>query len=98
MIRNYEFPNMPSRMDSLFLFDNKKNALDFKAQYRDENYHLVDVSLLDGTTQSFDMNWFSEVPSDIPLAEVEEYARNYWSQVHTQKPIIEILFQGNYTW
>ncbi len=98
MTRNYEFPNMPSRMNSLFLFDNKENAIDFQKQYRDENYQLVDVDLLGDTMQSFDMNWFSNVPSNIPLSKVLEYARNYWSQNRTERPVIEVLYQGAYSW
>lgn len=98
MIRYHEFPKMPSRMSSLFLFDSKENAIDFKAKFRDDNYQLVIVNLLGGTTQSFDMNWFSNVPSNIPLSEVKEYARKYWSQSHTEDPVIEILYQGRYSW
>ena len=62
-------------MDSLFLFDNKENAMEFKTQFRDSNYQLVNVNLLGGSTQSFDMNWFTNVPCDIPLSEVKEYAK-----------------------
>ena len=98
MIRSYEFPNMPSRMDSLFLFDNETNAIEFKKQYRDSYYQLVTINTLGGTVKSFDMNWFSNVPSDIPLVEVKEYARNYWKQVKTEKPVMEILYQGVYSW
>lgn len=98
MVRNLEFPDMPSRVESLFLFDSIENAMDFKNQFRDLNYQLVNINLLGGTKQSFDMNWFSNVPSNIPLAEVKEYARNYWRQVHTEKPVIEILYQGKYSW
>lgn len=25
-------------------------------------------------------------------------ARSYWSQEHTNKPVIEVLFQGTYSW
>ena len=98
MVRNLEFPDMPSRVESLFLFDSIENAMDFKNKFRDLNYQLVNINLLGGTKQSFDMNWFSNVPSNIPLAEVKEYARNYWRQVHTEKPVIEILYQGKYSW
>ena len=98
MIRISEFPNMPSRMDSLFLFDNKENAMEFKAKFRNLDYQLVDVNLLGGSTKSFDMNWFSNVPCDIPLSEVNEYARNYWKQAHTKNPVIEVLYQGVYSW
>ena len=98
MVRNYEFPDKPSRMDSLFLFDKRQNAMDFLNQYRDLNCVLAEVNLLEGITESFDMNWFSEVPSNIPLSEVEQYARNYWGQKQTDNPVIEVLFQGKYAW
>lgn len=98
MIRSYEFPNMPSRMNSLFIFDSEKNALEFKSQFRDPSYQLVNVNLLGGTKESFDMNWFSNVPSNITLSEVKEYVRNYWSQKQTEKPVIEVLYQGYYSW
>ena len=98
MIRNVEFPNMPSRMESLFLFDSMDSAMNFKAEYRDSNYQLVNVNLLGGTRLSFDMNWFSNVPSNIPLSKVKEFARNYWMQAHTDKPVIEVLYQGEYSW
>lgn len=97
-VRNNEFPEMPSRTESLFLFDNLENAKDFKNRYRDTNYQIANVNLIDGTMESFDMNWFSNVPSNIPLTEVQEYARNYWSQKQTDKPVVEVLFQGKYKW
>ena len=98
MVRNNEFPEMPSRMESLFLFDNLENAKDFKNQYRDANYQIANVNLIEGAMQSFDMNWFSNVPSNMPLTEVQDYARNYWGQKQTDKPITEVLFQGIFQW
>lgn len=98
MVRNQEYPRMPARMESLFLFDKQDNAHGFLNQYRDPNYRVVEVELLDGNSQSFDMNWFSNVPSNIPMSEVEEYARNYWGQKHSENPVMEIIFQGQYMW
>lgn len=98
MVRNSEYPPMLSRMESLFLFDNLDNAKDFKTRYRDAKYQIANVSLVEGTMQSFDMNWFSAVPSDIPLSEAENYARNYWEQKLTDNPVVEVLFQGKYQW
>lgn len=98
MVRNFEFPEMPSRMESVFLFENKKDALDFKSQHRDTECNLVEVITFDGETKSFDMNWFSNVPSNIPLSEVMEYARSYWQQKETDNPVKEILYQGVYSW
>jgi len=98
MVRNYEYPDKPSRMESVFLFEQIEDAKDFMNNYRDLNYQLANVILLEGNVQSFDMNWFSKVPSNIPLSEIEDYARNYWEQKMTEKPIIEILLKGNYMW
>lgn len=98
MVRNNEYPNMPSRMESLFLFDKEANASDFLNQYRDPTYSVVSVNLMEGKTESFDMNWFSNVPSDVPITEVEKYARNYWEQKKTENPVVEVLFQGTYQW
>lgn len=98
MVRDIEYPNMPSRMESVFLFNNKENAIKFKNQYRDNNYQVAEIKLLEGTLQSFDMNWFSDVPSKVPLSEAQEYTRNYWAQKQTETPIIEVLFQGKYIW
>ncbi len=98
MVRNSEYPLMPSRMESLFLFESLENANEFKDRYRDINYQIANVNLLEGTMQSFDMKWFSDVPCDVPLSDVERYARNYWEQKLTPNPIIEVLFQGKYQW
>ena len=98
MVRDIEYPNMPSRMDSVFFFENKENAINFKNQHRDNNYQVVEVHLLEGSQKSFDMNYFSNVPSKITLSEAQEYARNYWAQKQTETPIEEVLFQGKYMW
>lgn len=98
MVRNYEYPDKPSRMESVFLFEQIEDAKDFLNHYRDLNYQLANVVLFDGVAQSFDMNWFSNVPSNIPLPEIEGYARNYWEQRMTENPIVEILYQGKYQW
>ena len=98
MVRSDKFPNMPSRMDSLFLFDSFDNAADFKRENRDNDYQIVEMSLLEGSLQSFDMNWLTDAPLDKPIEEVITYSRNYWSQKFTPYPITEILFQGNYSW
>lgn len=98
IVRYYKYPKMPSRMESLFLFDSLENAKDFKTRYRDANYQIANLNLIEGTLKSFDMNWFSTVPSDIPISEAENYARHYWEQKRTDNFIVEVLFQGKYIW
>ncbi len=98
MVRSKEFPDMPPRMESLFLFDNLDNAIKFKNQYRTDSnkYQTAEIALIEGRFQTFDMNWFTSVPSDFTLLQVQEYARNYWEQKNTTNPITEVLFQGKY--
>lgn len=98
IVRNSEFPEMPSRMNSVFLFESVDEARNFKEAYRESDYILANIELIEGETYSFDMNWFSEVPCDVPLSEIKEYVRNYWSQNKTDSPVIEVLFQGKYMW
>lgn len=98
MVRNFEFPKMPSRMESVFLFTNEDVARTFKNENRGLLYKTVEVELQDGVTEEFDMNWFTDVPSDITLSEVQEYARKYWSQQMTDNPVIEVLHKGIYGW
>ncbi len=98
MVRYYEYPDKPSRMDSVFLFDNIENANAFKNQYRDSFCKIVEINLLEGEHQSFDMNWFTDVPSDITLAQVKDYSRNYWESKMTKNPIVEVLHKGTYMW
>ena len=85
-------------MDSVFLFIDEDVARTFQNENRDLQYKLVNVDLQDGVTEEFDMNWFTDVPSDITLSEVQEYARKYWSQQMTKNPIVEVLHKGIYTW
>lgn len=97
-IRNNEFPTMPSRLDSVFLFKDKTIALQFQEEQRDMNYIMVPIKLSEGQTEEFDMNWFTEVSSNATLTEAQEYARKYWRQEMTEHPIIEVLHKGQYFW
>jgi hypothetical protein len=98
MVRNYEFPSMPSRMESVFLFKDAEVASNFLRDCRDFRYKAVSVDIDDGPTQEFDMNWFTDVPYDIPISEAQDYARKYWRQELTEHPVIEILHSGMYSW
>lgn len=98
IVRKYEFPSMPSRMESVFLFKDAETASDFLRDWRDLRYRAVSVDIDEGTTQEFDMNWFTDVPYDIPVSEAKDYARKYWRQELTEHPVIEILHSGTYSW
>lgn len=98
IIRVNEFPNRFSRMESLFLFKEQEQARNFFNEYRDLNFKIAEIEILDGNIEAYDMNWFTIVPSDIPVSEVQVYARRYWSQEMTDNPIKEFLFQGKYKW
>jgi hypothetical protein len=96
-IRENQCSNLPSRLKSVFLFNNKKDASDFFKNYRDNRYSICEIKLLLGKTEDFDMNWFTNVPSNITFNEAIEYAENYWGKKQTSQPIIETLHQGLYS-
>ncbi len=95
-IRKTKYSELPSRLQSVFLFNNKENAQNFCKDHRDCNYSINEIELLSGRTESFDMNWFTMVRSDIPFGEAIQDADNYWAKKHTSDPVIETLHQGLY--
>jgi hypothetical protein len=97
-VRENQYSNLPSRLRSVFLFNNKKDASDFFKNYRDNRYSICEIKLLSGKTEDFDMNWVTDVSCDITFNEAIEYAENYWSKKQTSQPIIETLHQGLYSW
>ena len=98
MVRISDYSDKPSRIESQFFFDNIDNAKIFNSQIHGNDYQLARIHLLEGDFQSFDMSWFSDIPSDITISEAEVYARNYWEQKQTDHPVMEFLFQGKYRW
>jgi len=97
-IRKNQYSNLPSRLKSVFLFNNKKEASDFFKNYRDDRYSICEIKLLSGKTEDFDMNWFTDVPCDITFNDAIKYAESYWGRKQTPQPIIETLHQGLYSW
>lgn len=97
-VRENKYSNLPSRLKSVFLFNNKKEASDFFKNYRDDRYSICEIKLLSGETEDFDMNWFTDVPCDITFNDAIKYAESYWGRKQTPQPIIETLHQGLYSW
>lgn len=90
-VRKKEFPNLPSRKNALFLFDDKNSLeaamtswwsgqkrLELTAQIPEgAKIHKADAKLLDCNMCDYDQN-----------------AHAYWSGDTTDKPIFEIVVQG----
>lgn len=95
-VRKSEYPDKPSRLSSVFCFDDRANAEMFYRSYRDEDYVISSISLLSGTTERFDMNWFTDFAGDLSFDEAICKVRSYWSKEYTSEPILEILHEGKY--
>lgn len=89
-IRRSGFPNLPSRIGALFLFDGEA-AMEKARQnwwpHRECMY--LEVEIRDGTTHRADAQWLNS-----PERQWEESAHAYWSGTATADPIHEVLLHG----
>lgn len=99
---DYRQKNMqgkPSRMESVFLFDDIHNAQDFYQMQRADNPNLQlhEVNIIQSRVLDFfDMSWIDDLPLETTYNNFMAIASNYWQQKRTAKPINELLFQGTY--
>lgn len=97
VVRYSEFPNEPSRMESLFLFNDKDTAKEFIDDFHEgESFEIAEVNLTDTLVHKYDMSWFTLADEEQTLNEVMEFARKYWSGIPSGSPVWEYLYQGNY--
>ncbi|HJH77269.1 MAG TPA: DUF2441 domain-containing protein [Prevotellaceae bacterium] len=98
IVRKNEFPDAPCRLDCCFAFTNKKDAVLFANEFRDnDNRRLAEIIINDADVTEYDMQWLTNVPVNSTMNEAIEYARNYWKGLKTENPIIEALILGEYT-
>lgn len=93
-IRVREFPNLPSRMTSIFLCENIESAKSF----RDTNGRFADilyeVEIVDKEKPLFRTDWnlLNWPPTPFLLKQLEEISYNYWEPENIQNP--EILTES----
>lgn len=90
-------PDMPSRLNSIALFDDEEKAEKYREDYYGESGIVVPVELKDKRAfGKFDMTWFTDVPSDATYSSARAYAENYWKHRESAEDAWEYLFDGNY--
>jgi len=97
-VRSDEFSNAPSRSTCFFLFSDLDSAVDYDRKVHTgprHNYlfcNVVATSTL--TAFSADMTLLNEVVLEQTFASAAEQIRRYWRQERSEKPLMEVLFQG----
>jgi len=91
-IRKAEFPDLPTRINALFLFESREVAQRATAEWFDkENRVLVRAQLANGSrTFRADARWLDGATTD----NAEHRARRYWSGEMTPDPVPEIIVCG----
>jgi hypothetical protein len=89
---------LPSRLLSCFLFDDLKDAKNFKNEDFNQFNKIVKIEIKENRNLGkFDMNWLTDVPVTATFKEAYGYAYNYWQQQETENPIWEYLCDCIYT-
>ncbi len=97
-IRQSEFPEEPSRLQSCFSFQNQTDMLNFGKELRTNNSKYAIVEDIEVVKQeTYDMNWINQVPLHSTFAEAKVYAQKYWAKEMTEQPILETLTIGKIT-
>ena len=88
-IRQAEFNDKPSRMDSVFAFVNQQFALNW--QRGQENTYAVHLSDPTGNIHRGDMSWLDQLYQCRTFEAAEYCARRYWKGEQRQPDALEIV-------
>lgn len=89
--------HLPSRLQSVSLFDNEFDADQYREEYYGDFGTVMGVEIQEQRSfGSYDMSWYTGVPSGIPYNEAAMYARNYWKGRDNDEPMKEYLLDGVY--
>lgn len=89
-VRKKSYPSLPSRMKSLYLFDNEELAITKNKQWFDSKRVIIKVEVAKGSTiHKADAIWL-----DCNTSQYQVHAENYWAGNTTPSPCWEILVHG----
>lgn len=79
-IRELEFSDKPSRMESAFVFEDRTYAVNWSRNLQE---HVYEVELVDPSSKVHrgDIRWIDAMPTRRTFSGVEEVARRYWQGV-----------------
>lgn len=87
----------PSRMDSIFLFDDYQNAQSFYQKMGNPILQIHEVNIIQAQVlESFDMAIVDDIPLSATYNDFLITASDYWQQKKTTHCVNEWLFQGTY--
>ena len=95
IIREAEFPGLPSRLSSLMAFASKKDLEKFRSVYRpaETEYYILEYPD-ELQTHHADMKTIDDL-ADIFISSLLEMARRYWSGVATGDPLWETILASD---
>lgn len=99
-VRKKTFPNMPSRMNSLFVFPLTERYTQewLNTMYPKLNVGYIFLTLiLNGDLYWFDADYYNDSLFLDDINDIKSYALNYWKSIdnYSDLPLIEGLFIGN---
>lgn len=91
-VRLKSFPNLPSRLDSIYMCLNETDSISYAKQL---NYIVYEVEFMEshGNILKADMSWI-DYSLRKSYEELEDIAYKYFSGQSTDRPFWEFLFDG----
>lgn len=98
IVRGSFFPNLPSRLDSILLYTSEESCNYILQNHLDLIGHKYKVTI-DKMAAMFegDMQLIDNIDPQISYIGLIKLFHQYWSGVRSENPLIEILFQGEYS-
>ena len=89
---------LPSRFESVFLFDDLEVAQKYNNQLYDNTGTIATVELLSQRALgNYDMQWIFNYPDSSACLTADSYARRYWLGKQSDECIWEYLYDGTYS-
>ena len=94
-IRENYYPNLPSRLNSYFIFQDLGSA-NYYISSNNKNLIIVEVETLKtNVLETFDMSIWDMDNNNVPYSECQANIKKYWESNNSQQmKYPEILFQG----
>jgi len=95
--RKKNFNNICSRLNSYFVFTNENDCKRYRDNIRGGNGEIVGIEIVESNNIfESDMQLMDKLENHFTINTINTFIDNYWNRIYTQKPIIEIMFQGKF--
>lgn len=106
-VRETEFPNDTSRLRCVYYCESEQEALDYAQDdcfadglFTKDQVVLLEVDVEDSSIRRYDQTFYNralEAMKDIKIDSIFTYARQYFSCQRSDKPLIEVVADGDNT-